>query len=136
MAILPWASRSVRPTAMIATPPRARLAGCLLVLLLPAAAGFSGGGGESGAGQSCDAINVCAIDYGVTGGAGNPIGVSCPPGMSLVAPPVRSSIYEVSAAATYVPDELTEITIRVTNARIAGKRNAGASTTGLSFSTK
>ena len=108
----------------------------LLSALLCSAEGFSGGGGEGGAGQNCDAINVCALDYGITGGAGNPIGASCPPGMHLVAPPNRSSVYEVRGPPMYAPNELIEITVRVTAARIVGKRNAGSTTTTRTESAK
>ena len=80
---------------------------------------FSGGGGEGGAGQTCDAISLC--DRSWDGGA-----ASCPPGMTKVAPPERSEVYSVSSpTATYVGDELVEIHVRVTAPLIQAKRDAG-----------
>ena len=80
---------------------------------------YSGGGGEGGEGQTCDAIGLC--DLPREGGV-----VSCPPGMTMVAPPERSDVYSVSSpTTTYVGSELVEIHVRVTVPLIQAKRNAG-----------
>ena len=80
---------------------------------------FSGGGGESGEGQTCDAINLCDVNWEGSG-------ISCPPGMTKVAPPERSPVYEFSSSvSSYVPNELVEVELRVTARLIQKKLNAG-----------
>ena len=86
---------------------------------------FSSGGGEAGregspALQSCDAISVCASG-------------TCPAGMTLVAPPERSDVYELRTGKgstgtdplSYIPGELMPMYIRVTKQFIRGKADAG-----------
>ena len=98
--------------------------------MLPVAAltalAFSSGGGEEGrqgspTAQSCDAIYLCAF-----GG--------CPPGMTLVAPPERSTAYTLRTGdgpdpsndpKTYVPGELMPLYLRVTRKMIPGKEESG-----------
>ena len=98
--------------------------------MLPVAAltalAFSSGGGEEGrqgspTAQSCDAIYLCAF-----GG--------CPPGMTLVAPPERSTAYTLRTGdgpdpsndpTTYVPGELMPLYLRVTRKMIPGKEESG-----------
>lgn len=106
---------------------------CSLMLLLAVsprfmlaiAAAFSSGGGngidENGIPfmQSCDAISVC-----------QPV---CPPGMTAVAPPERSSVYQLRVAdstISYHPGELVPLELEVTQRTIPGKRNAGAKIVG------
>ena len=93
--------------------------------ILAVAAAFSSGGGngidENGIPfmQSCDAINVC-----------EPV---CPPGMTAVAPPERSDVYQlrvVDSATSYRPGELIPLELEVTRRTIPGKRNAGAKIVG------
>ena len=103
----------------------------LFTLATPALT-FSGGGGNgqqptSGAPalvQSCDAINICGAP---------PAGV-CPSGMTLVAPPERSSTYTLRTAdkglpsndpTSYIPGELMTLYLRVTARHILGKEDAG-----------
>ena len=94
---------------------------------------FSSGGGEGidSSGnpnlQTCDAIGICT---GSTDGR-------CPPGMHEVAPPERSSVYQVRAGTgakasdrtSYQPGELLPIYIHVTRRLIRGKMNAGSTWT-------
>ena len=54
------------------------------VLLFHGAIAYSGGGGPSGEGQSCDAVNICASG-------------TCPQGMTSVAPPERTTAYTIRA---------------------------------------
>ena len=98
----------------------------MLPLAALTALAFSSGGGEEGrqgspTAQSCDAIYLCAF-----GG--------CPPGMTLVAPPERSTAYTLRTGdgpdpsndpKTYVPGELMDLHVRVVTPRIQGFRNAG-----------
>ena len=91
----------------------------MLSLLHALCFAYSGGGGEGGEGQTCDAIGLCDLPW--EGGV-----VSCPPGMTMVAPPERSDVYSVSSpTTTYVSSELVEIHVRVTVPLIQAKRNAG-----------
>ena len=97
------------------------------VALLPGAFAFSSGGGEDGregspAVQDCDAIYTCGSGV-------------CPPGMTLVAPPERSDVYELRTgtgpspatdATSYIPGELMPLYLRVTQQYIPGKAEAGA----------
>ena len=105
----------------------------LLIVSFPTLAeGFSGGGGNgqrpsSDAAvlvQSCDAINICGVP---------PNGV-CPSGMTLVAPPERSYVYQLRTALTghpsadptsYIPGELMTLYLRTTRRVILGKADAG-----------
>ena len=94
---------------------------------LPIVVAFSSGGGDptrqgSPTLQSCDAISTC--------GSG-----TCPSGMTLVAPPVRSDTYTlrtgrgalpVSDPNDYVPGELLTLYMSVTRRMIPGKEQAGA----------
>jgi hypothetical protein len=90
------------------------LAVVLTASLLQGTFCFSSGGGEAGregspALQSCDAISVCASG-------------TCPAGMTLVAPPERSDVYELRTGKgstgtdplSYIPGELMPMYIRVT----------------------
>ena len=91
------------------------------LLLVPA---YSGGGGEGGSGQTCDAINLCNVNWdGATS-------ASCPPGMTKVAPPERSDTYTLrtgdgadvgSDPTHYVPGELLPLYMRVVKRTIVGK---------------
>jgi hypothetical protein len=100
--------------------------GALAMACLPAIAiAFSTGGGQGNDDngnpflQACDALYVC-----------QPV---CPAGMTAVAPPVRSSVYQfraVSGATTYEPDELTPFELSVTSRTIQGKRSAGTTLVG------
>lgn len=92
------------------------------MLMLPALSclGYSSGGGEGGAGQTCDAISLC--DQLWDGAAT----ASCPSGMTKVAPPERSQVYTVSSpTSAYTGGGLLEIHVRVTAPQIQAKRNAG-----------
>ena len=81
---------------------------------------YSGGGGEGGSGQSCDAIDVCNVQW-----PGQPAN-SCPPGMTKVAPPERSSVYALtSPSESYAPGELIELHLRVTSRTIQKRLDAG-----------
>lgn len=91
--------------------------------LLALAAAFSSGGGngadEHGIpfAQSCDALYVC-----------EPV---CPPGMTAVAPPTRSAIYDFrteDGSTTYAPGELVTLELEVLERTIPGKRDAGTLT--------
>ena len=89
----------------------------LLLFLLPFS--YSGGGGEGGSGQTCDVINICNIVW--SGSA-----ASCPPGMTSVAAPERSTVYTLTSPnPSYNPDELIELHLRVTARLIQAKRSAG-----------
>ena len=84
------------------------------MFLLHAVLSFSSGGGDGGVGQQCDAIYLCE------GG--------CPSGMTNVAPPERSSVYQLSVeggSTTYDPGQLVTLTMEVTAARIPSKEQAG-----------
>ena len=86
----------------------------LFLAILPTVLGYSGGGGEGGAGQSCDAIDLCSVQN------------KCPFGMDKVARPERSSVYSLTSSfSSYVPGELIELHLRVTARRIQKKLNAG-----------
>ena len=101
----------------------------MLPLAALTALAFSSGGGEEGrqgspTAQSCDAIYLCAF-----GG--------CPPGMTLVAPPERSTAYTLRTGdgpdpsndpKTYVPGELMPLYLRVTRKMIPGKEESGTKT--------
>ena len=82
--------------------------------------GYSGGGGEGGSGQTCDALNLCNVPWdGATA-------VSCPSGMTKVAPPERTGIYTLtSPSASYTPSGLVEVHLRVTARLIQKKLDAG-----------
>ena len=56
----------------------------ITALLFHGAIAYSGGGGPSGEGQSCDAVNICASG-------------TCPQGMTNVAPPERTTAYTIRA---------------------------------------
>ena len=97
----------------------------LVVAALPLMRGFSmgGGQGEDEHGnpflQSCDALYVCAP--------------TCPPGMTAVAPPNRSSTYRFGTAlgtTSYAPETLVTLYLNVTKRTIPGKRNAGSKIVG------
>ena len=95
--------------------------GVLVWLLhLPILVAYSGGGGEGGTGQTCDALNLCNVPWD---GAS---AVSCPSGMTKVAPPERTSVYSLTSPSTsYTPGELVEVHLRVTARRIQKKLDAG-----------
>lgn len=78
-----------------------------------------------GVGQTCEALNVCG-----------PLGTEreCPAGMHLVAPPVRSSVYEIRSGkgadagqdpTSYEPGQLLGVHLTVTSDQIQGMRHAG-----------
>ena len=88
----------------------------LIAALLGVSIGYSGGGGQTGEGQSCDAINICASG-------------TCPTGMTLVAPPERSDVYSIRTgkgndvdATSYVPGDTISIFIRVEKQRIQKRK--------------
>ena len=70
---------------------------------------YSGGGGSSGEGQSCDAVNICSSG-------------TCPKGMDKVAVPERSAAYTIRTgdgslatdSTSYTPGETVTIFIKVT----------------------
>ena len=70
--------------------------------------------------QWCDAIHVC-----------EPV---CPMGMTAVAAPERSAVYEFATAragkTSYEPGELIPFELRLTERYIVGKRDAGATLVG------
>ena len=95
----------------------------LVGLSLARVASFSegGGNGEDDDGspflQACDAIYLCEPH--------------CPVGMTAVAPPVRSSVYQFGTAdgtVSYYPGQLIPFELNVTSRVIPGKRDAGATT--------
>ena len=102
----------------------------VLSLLLAASDGFSDGGrgpdvlSDDGTPlvQTCDAISLCTIPDAATNGT------RCPDGMSQVAPPRRSDVYELKhedGSSSYTPGKLVTLTLRVTRKQIMGKINAG-----------
>ena len=87
--------------------------GALVRFLAMVFLGVSGVTAESSGSKVCDAINVCP-------------GGTCPAGMELVGPPLRSAVYRVETdAPTYTPGALVPIRIKVTQPQIASIRNAG-----------
>ena len=118
-AFLAWSRRAASPHALARRLGCWRVSVCMFSLLHALCFAYSGGGGEGGEGQTCDAIGLCNVAW--EGGV-----VSCPPGMTKVAPPERSDVYSVSSpTTTYVGSELVEIHVRVTAPLIQAKRNAG-----------
>ena len=79
---------------------------------------YSGGGGPSGEGQSCDAVNICASG-------------TCPKGMTRVAPPERSSAFTIRTAdgaddpTSYIPAETVTIHIKVTEQLLQNRKSKG-----------
>ena len=80
---------------------------------------YSGGGGPSGEGQSCDAVNICASG-------------TCPKGMTRVAPPERSSAFTIRTAdgasddpTSYLPGETVTIHIKVTEQLLQNRKSKG-----------
>ena len=59
---------------------------CLVLHLVQSILAYSGGGGEGGAGQTCDTINLCNVQWpGETG-------ATCPPGMTKVILPSNRTL--------------------------------------------
>ena len=95
----------------------------LITLFAPLLHAFSTGGGL-GFIQLCDAVDFCSSG-------------TCPRGMHLVAPPTRSSVYQLRTGdlqpvaqdpTSYVPGELVKVYVRVTSRMIPAKYEAGART--------
>ena len=60
--------------------------------------------------------------------------MQCPAGMTLVAPPVRSAIYQLTTedgTSSYTSGELKSLTLTVTRKQIIGKADKGATNTSL-----
>ncbi len=109
----------------------------MLALLLTASRAFSAGGGSGTTDtgtpilQSCDAISLCRIPDDDSGG------YRCPDGMTKVAPPERSTIYQLEtedASTTYAADSLIPLTLSVTRKQIMGKRDRGMTNSSLESS--
>ena len=114
MAVITY--RSLTSSMATRTPRKQSL--LLLSLILSHVAAFSSGGGsgtdDNGIPflQSCDALTLCAP-------------VVCPPGMTAVAPPVRSEVYQFgteSGTTAYIPGELLPMVLSITARTIVGKR--------------
>ena len=92
----------------------------LLLLAISTALAFSTGGGEGVDErgnpflQACNAISLCSP--------------TCPPGMTAVAPPERSTVYSfgtTSGVTSYRPGQLLPFELNVTRRTIPGKRDQG-----------
>ena len=92
----------------------------MLLLAISTALAFSTGGGEGVDErgnpflQACNAISLCSP--------------TCPPGMTAVAPPERSTVYSfgtTSGVTSYRPGQLLPFELNVTRRTIPGKRDQG-----------
>ena len=112
-----------------------------VLLWAPLVYAFSSGGGTGSSVQLCDAVSVCGVPGTYPAGRRlrhtrppRPV-YYCPPGMHLVAPPERTSVYTLRTGdgniaddpRAYVPGELVTLFMRVRERYIPKKMDAGRS---------